>query len=72
MPESSTPLNFSGGKVTGTRMMELKMPLSPRIFQKGLLFCFRVARGLPSGIRYLPTENTREAAAMSAEDRMGA
>ena len=72
MPESKTPWNFSGGKVTGTRMMELKMPCSPRIFQKGLLFCFSVARGFPRGIRYLPTENTREAAPISAEDKIGA
>ena len=36
MPESSTPGNFSGGNVTGTRMTELKIPALPSQCQNGV------------------------------------
>ena len=36
IPLRHTPLNSSGGKVIGTRMMLEKMPLSPRVFHHGV------------------------------------
>ena len=40
MPDSSVPfLNFCGGKVIGTRMIEDHTRLAPSIFQKGWPFC---------------------------------
>ena len=53
MPASRTPSNGSGGKVSGTRRMELKTPCSPRIFQKGLL---RLPE-LQEAAKALPLEN---------------
>jgi len=48
MPESSTPENFSGGKVMGTRITEEKMPASPRYFQNGLPLRSAVICGAPN------------------------
>ena len=40
MPESSVPfLNFCGGNVIGTRMIEDQTPCAPSSFQNGWLFC---------------------------------
>ena len=50
MPDRRWPLNFSGGKVRGTRSTVLKIPWSPRIFQKGTLLRRACRTGLESGI----------------------
>ncbi len=50
MAESSTPRSFSGGKVIGTRRMQLKMPYSLRMFQNGLLLRSSRTSALPRGI----------------------
>ena len=71
MLEKTTPLNFSGGNVMGTRMMVLKIPLSPRIFQNDLLLRPRSMIGLPRGKRYLPTFNVRAALVTLAEHNSG-
>ena len=44
--ESSTPWNFSGGKVTGTRRIALKMPASLRTPHHVLLLRVSVISGL--------------------------
>ena len=54
MPESSTPGNFSGGKVTGTRMTEQKTPALPSQCQNGVPLRSPLTSDLPSGSEYLP------------------
>ena len=49
MAESCTPRSFSGGNVMGTRMMQLKMPYSLRMFQNGLLLRSEADVGLAEG-----------------------
>ena len=71
MPESSTPGNFSGGKVTGTRITEQKIPAFPSQCQKGVPRRMPLICGLPSGIVYLPIFMLRLGAPISAEDRNG-
>ena len=50
IPDSRTPLNFSGGKVIGTRSTVLNTPCSPRMFQNGTLLrsSFMTARPFES------------------------
>jgi len=55
----------------GTLIIELKMPFSPRIFQKGLLFWWSFSLGFPNGTMYFPRESILEAFPISAEDRTG-
>src|SRR5882757_793356 len=54
IPESNTPGNFSGGKVTGTRITEQKTPALPSQCQKGVPFRRPLISGLPRGREYFP------------------
>src|SRR5579863_4246221 len=71
MPESSTPENFSGGKVTGTRKMEQKTPASLSQCQKGLERRSCLICGLPRGMEYLPRRKWRLGPLIWAEERKG-
>src|SRR4051794_5611224 len=59
MAESWRPLNFSGGKVMGTRRMVEAMCRSPRICQNVRLLRRISTKGLLSGILYLPILSSR-------------
>src|ERR1700756_2603535 len=59
IPESSTPENFSGGNVTGTRMTELKMPALPSQCQNGVPLRIALISVLPNGMEYFPIFNLR-------------
>ena len=72
MPESSSPLNFTGGKVIGTRWMVEVMFLLPSSFQKAWLFCSSRMRGLSSGTMYLPMFSTFLALVISVDESIGA
>ena len=69
MPESSTPGNFSGGKVAGTRMTEQKTPAFPSQCQKGVPFLKPLISALQSGIEYLPIRRRRLGSLICAEER---
>src|SRR5579863_4518435 len=71
MPERSTPGNFSGGKVTGTRITEQKIPAFPSQCQKGIPRRIPLIWGLPRGIVYLPILKLRFDGPISAEERNG-
>jgi hypothetical protein len=71
MPDSKTPLSFSGGNVIGTLIMELKMPYSSRIFQNGLPFLSSLTFGLPRGIEQLPIEMDLDEFSIFVEDSSG-
>ena len=69
IPERRTPENFSGGKVTGTRSTEQKMPASPSQCQKGVPRRMPLILGPPSGMVYLPIFQVRFGPLISAEER---
>src|SRR5216683_8434969 len=69
MPESSTPGNFSGGKVTGTRITEQKTPAFPSQCQKGVPFRKPLISAFPSGNEYLPMRRWRLGSLICAEER---
>ena len=69
MPESSTPGNFSGGKVTGTRMTEQKTPALPSQCQKGVPLRSPLTSDLPSGSEYLPIFRCRLGSLICADER---
>src|SRR6476659_938160 len=71
MAESSTPPNFSGGNVIGTRRTLLKIPNLPRIVQNASLRRPAAMAGRPKGIRYLPILSVRAGAATLAELNSG-
>ncbi len=71
MPERRWPLNFSGGKVIGTLSIVLKMPFSPRIFQKGMLLRRPLISGFERGILYFPIDRYFLGLPILAEDRSG-
>src|SRR5215469_2702551 len=71
MPDRSTPGNFSGGNVTGTRMMEEKIPARPSQCQNGVPRRMPLMVGLPSGTVYLPILKLRFGPLISAEERNG-
>ena len=71
MPESSTPGNFSGGKVTGTRITEQKIPAFPSQCQNGVPRRMPLIVGLPSGIVYLPIFTLLFGPRISADERNG-
>src|SRR5947199_6724693 len=54
IPERSTPENFSGGKVTGTRITDEKIPALPSQYQNGVPRLMPLICGLPSGMVYVP------------------
>ncbi len=47
--DSSTPANFSGGNVSGTRRILQGIPCSPRIDQNALLLRMLRMSGMPTG-----------------------
>src|SRR5258708_29728691 len=71
MPESNTPENFSGGKVTGTRITELKIPALPSQCQNGVPLRMFLTSVLPHGIEYFPILIAFVGSLSSAEDRNG-
>src|SRR5579871_2890765 len=71
MPDSSTPENFSGGNVTGTRKTEQKIPASLSQCQNGLARRSSLICGLPRGIEYLPSRRRRLGPLICADDRKG-
>ncbi|OQB57719.1 MAG: hypothetical protein BWX98_01235 [Candidatus Aminicenantes bacterium ADurb.Bin147] len=71
IPERRWPLNFSGGKVIGTRSTVLMTPFSPRIFQKGILLRSPWITGLDSGTWYRPIRIVRLGLEIRAEERSG-
>ena len=71
MPASRWPPKGSGGKVMGTRRMELKTPLSPRIFQNGSLPLRLRMRGFDRGRRYRPSFRLRRGGITLAEESTG-
>ena len=71
MPESSTPGNFSGGKVTGTRITEQNTPALPSQCQKGVPRRIPLISGFPSGKEYLPIRSRRFGSLICAEERNG-
>src|SRR5208282_3725763 len=71
IPESSTPWNFSGGNVTGTRITELKIPASPSQCQNGVPFRIALISVLPKGMEYLPILICRFGPLISADERNG-
>src|SRR6266496_2297933 len=71
MPESNTPENFSGGKVTGTRITELKIPALPSQCQNGVPLRMPLISVLPNGMEYLPIFKCRFGPLISADDRNG-
>ncbi len=64
-------MNFSGGKVIGTLRMVLKIPLCPKIFQKGMLLRRPLISGLERGILYFPKDRVFFGFPMRAEERLG-
>src|SRR5437588_12113492 len=71
MPESSTPGNFSGGKVTGTRITEQKIPAFPSQCQNGVPRRMPLIVGLPSGIVYLPIFTLLSGPRISSDEGKG-
>src|SRR5882762_9909504 len=71
IPESNTPENFSGGKVTGTRTTEQKTPASPNRCQNGIPRRIPCISGFPNGIEYFPIFNRRLGSRICAEERKG-
>src|SRR5258708_31126951 len=71
IPDSRTPGNFSGGKVTGTRITDEKIPALPNQCQNGVPRRMPLIRGLPSGMVYLPIFKVRFGPRISAEERNG-
>src|SRR5580700_2463768 len=71
MAESIRPLNFSGGKVMGTRSTVDVTWCSPRIFQKVRLLRRISTEGRLSGMRYLPRLSTRRGSFTRVEDNSG-
>src|SRR5438309_2112532 len=69
MPESSTPGNFSGGNVTGTRITEQNIPASPSQCQNGVPLRIPLIRAPPRGKVYLPIFKLRFGPLISAEER---
>src|ERR1700687_918576 len=71
IPESSTPGNFSGGNVTGTRITELKIPAFPSQCQNGVPLRIALISVLPNGMEYLPIFRCRFGPLISADERYG-
>ena len=71
MPDSSNPLNFTGGKVIGTRWMVERMFFSPSSFQKAWLFWSSLIFGFSSGIMNFPMLSTFLAALISVDESIG-
>src|SRR5258708_35691876 len=71
IPESRTPLNFSGGKVTGTRITEQKMPALPSQCQKGMPRRMPRILGPLSGKVNLPIFSLYFGSWISADDKNG-
>src|SRR6476659_9461451 len=69
IPESRTPENFSGGKVTGTRRTEQKMAASASQCQKGVPRRMPLILGPARGMVYLPSFQVRFGPLISAEER---
>src|ERR1700676_5245535 len=71
IPDSSTPGNFSGGKVTGTRITELKIPALPSQCQNGVPLRMALISVFPNGMEYLPIFKWRFGPLISADERYG-
>ena len=71
MAESCRPLNLSGGKVIGTRMMVEPICCSPRSFQKGWLLRRISTLTRVSGMRRRPSLRTRLGLCTRAEANSG-
>ena len=71
MAESIRPLNFSGGKVIGTRRMVEAICRWPRICQKVRLLRRISTMGRPKGMRYRPSLRILEGSVTREEERYG-
>ncbi len=69
--DSSTPANFSGGKVNGTRRMLQGIPWSPRIDQNALLLRMLRISDRPTGSTQSPMRMVRVEGRTSELDNLG-